>query len=382
MDQVHERLVPSRGPPRVAVVILHYQGFETLANCIESVVGSEYPNLTVVLVDNGSIDGSTDEAEKKYGNRINVLKLGKNLGFVRGYNAALRQVQADYVVLLNDDTVVDPYWLNSLVSAAESDPGIAACQPKLRWLSQPSYFEYNGACGGMLDMCAVPFTRGRLFDKAEEDIGQYDTNIDVFWASGAAMFLRYSALEEAGFLEDLFYAHMEEIDLSWRLRLRGYRVVSVPYSLVYHQGGSTGLDSKSFLKHRNNLFMMVKNYSTRSLVKYLPMRFMMDIGSVVYSTINRRAKMDTGGLRAYVWLVRNMRKVVMRRREIQSRRVVSDETILRSMAKPNVVFQYFLLKRLRFSQLGGLPLPTRKYLNGVPPEMIGKTETVAVQSIF
>jgi len=373
---------PPQRSPSVAVIILHYQGTQTLANCIDSVLGSDYPNLNVVLVDNGSVDGSTGEMERKHGEKIRVLRLGKNLGFVRGYNMALRQIQAEYVVLLNDDTVVDRHWLTGLVSAAEMDPEIAACQPKLRWLSQPSYFEYNGACGGMLDMCAVPFTRGRLFDRAEKDIGQYDTNIDVFWASGAAMFLRYSALEEAGFLDDLFYAHMEEIDLSWRLRLRGYRVISVPYSLVYHQGGGTVLDSKSFLKHRNNLFMMVKNYSIRSLVKFLPVRFFMDIGSIVYATVTRRSRVDTGGLRAYVWLVSNMRKVVRRRQDVQSRRVVSDQTILRSMAKPNVLIQYFLFKRLRFSQLGGLPLPTKKYLNGVPPEMIGKTETVALESVF
>ena len=142
------------------------------------------------------------------------------------------------------------------------------------------------------------------------------------------------------------------------------------------------MDSKSFLKHRNNLFMMVKNYSIRSLVKFLPVRFFMDIGSIVYATVTRRSRVDTGGLRAYVWLVSNMRKVVQRRQDVQSRRVVSDQTILRSMAKPNVVIQYFLFKRLRFSQLGGLPLPTKKYLNGVPPEMIGKTETVALESVF
>ena len=372
----------SHTDPEVAIVILHYEGFEGLCKCIDSVLLSRYSNLRVFLVDNGSVDGSVGRAEERYRDRINLLKLQGNLGFVRGYNVALKQIFSDYVVLLNDDTIVEPDWLNALVSVAESDGKIGACQPKLRWLSHPSYFEYNGACGGMLDSCAVPFTRGRLFDRAEQDLGQYDTSVDVFWASGAAMFLRRDALVEADFLDEMFYAHMEEIDLSWRLRLRGYRVVSVPSSVVYHLGGGTSLGSKSFLKHRNNLLMMVKNYSATSLLKYLPLRFLLDMASVLYLSIRRRVGLDTDPIRAYYWLLVNMRKVVRRRGEVQSRRLLSDKAIIRNMARPNVALQYFFLKRVRFSELTGLPLSMRSYLRNVSPELAGKTATMTLETIF
>src|SRR6267378_760828 len=372
----------SHPDPEVAIVILHYEGFERLRKCIDSVLLSRYPNFRVLLVDNGSVDGSAGRAEERYGDKIDLLKLQGNLGFVRGYNVALKQISADYVVLLNDDTIVEPGWLNALVSVAESDDKIGACQPKLRWLSHPSYFEYNGACGGMLDACAVPFTRGRLFDKAEQDIGQYDTNVDVFWASGAAMFLRRDALVEADFLDEMFYAHMEEIDLSWRLRLRGYRIVSVPSSVVYHLGGGTSIGLKSFLKHRNNILMMVKNYSAASLLKYLPLRFVMDFASVLYLSIRRRTRLDTDAIRAYFWMIINVKKVIQKRLDTQARRVLSDKDILSNMARPNIALQYYLLKRTRFSELTGLPQPLPNYLHNVSPEPAGKTATMTLDTIF
>src|SRR5438132_14199795 len=155
----------SHTDPEVAIVILHYEGFEGLCKCIDSVLLSRYSNLRVFLVDNGSVDGSVGRAEERYRDRINLLKLQGNLGFVRGYNVALKQIFSDYVVLLNDDTIVEPDWLNALVSVAESDGKIGACHPKLRWLSHPSYFEYKVACDGLLASFDVSFLHGSVIQR-------------------------------------------------------------------------------------------------------------------------------------------------------------------------------------------------------------------------
>jgi GT2 family glycosyltransferase len=344
-------------------VIVHFRGFDPLYNALRSVFESEYENLEVVLVDNGSADGSIQRAEKAFEGKLKILRTSQNLGFVRGCNFALKRIASVYAVLLNDDTVVDPKWLTRLVQEAESDSSIAACQPKLRMLSNPGFFEYNGACGGMLDRCGVPFTRGRLFDRTEEDFGQYDKTVDVFWASGAAMFLRLKAVEEVGYLDDLFHFHMEEVDLSWRLRMRGYRVVSVPSSVVYHLGGATPLSRTSFLKHRNNLLTLVKNYSLPSLARFFPIRILYDLMSLIYLAAKGKPRFGTDALRSYLWMILNLRQVIGVRRASQSIRTVSDKTIRSSMARPDIAFQYYLMRRHSFSQLRGLPLPTDSYLN-------------------
>ena len=352
--------------PSVSVIIIHVRGFDPLTNTLKSVLTSKYDNLQVILVDNGSTDGSIGLAQQTFGDKIRVLNTGGNIGFVRACNYALERVQGDYVVLLNDDTVVDPDWLTQLVDVAESDLSIVACQPKLRMLKSPDFFEYNGACGGMIDLCGIPFTRGRLFDKAEEDFGQYDKTVEVFWASGAAMFLRRSAAREVGYLDDLFYFQMEEIDLSWRLRMRGYKVVSVPSSIVYHLGGGTPVLRTSFLKHRNNLLMLAKNYSLRSLVVFLPIRLFMDAGYLAYLSFKGKSKFGLDAFASYVWMLRNMRKVIQTRKASQNMRLVPDRVIRSSMAKTSVAFQYYVLGRRAFSQLSGLPLPRSSYVNEGP----------------
>jgi len=363
-------------------VIVHFRGFEHLYNALRSVFESDYDNLEVVLVDNGSADGSIERAEKAFEGKLRILRSSENLGFVRGCNFALKRIATDYAVLLNDDTVVDPKWLTRLVEEAESDSSIAACQPKLRMLSNPSFFEYNGACGGMLDLCGVPFTRGRLFDRTEEDFGQYDKTADVFWASGAAMFLRLRAVAEVGYLDDLFRFHMEEIDLSWRLRMRGYRVVSVPSSVVYHLGGATPFSSTSFLKHRNNLLTLVKNYSLPSLARFFPIRGLLDFMSLIYLAAKGKPKFGMDAFRSYLWMILNLRQVIETRRAAQSIRTVSDKTIRSSMARPNIALQYYLMKRHSFSQLSGLPLPTNSYLNQDAISTGKSGRTLEVGSVF
>ena len=374
--------MPSNRDPAVSIIIVHVRGFDSLYNALKSVFESEYDNLEVVLVDNGSTDGSTQRAERAFEGKLRVLRTLENLGFVRACNYGLRRITSIYAVLLNDDTVVDPKWLARLVEEAETDSSIAACQPKLRMLSNPSFFEYNGACGGMIDLCGVPFTRGRLFDRTEEDLGQYDKTVDVFWASGAAMFLRLRAVEEVGYLDDLFHFQMEEIDLSWRLRMRGYRVVSVPSSIVYHLGGATPVPRTSFLKHRNSLLTLVKNYSMSSLARFFPIRMLLDFTSLIYLAAKGKRRFGMDALRSYVWIVLNLRLVIASRRAAQMIRRVSDTTIKSNMAKPTIALQYYLMKRHSFSQLSGLPLHRDSYLNKETNDAAKTGRLLEVGSVF
>jgi hypothetical protein len=349
--------------PSVCVIIVHYKGLEMLGKCLKSVFNTDYGNFRVILVDNGSDDDLHQYATEADRHKIDIVRSNVNLGFVSGNNLALRQVRTDYVVLLNDDVVVDSKWLIELIHEAEEDKKIGACQPKLRSLGDPRFFEYNGACGGMLDVYGVPLTRGRIFDLAEEDFGQYDKPVEIFWASGAALFLRTTVIRQVGLLDETFYAHMEEIDLCWRIRLGGYKVMSVPNSVVYHLGSGTMLPEKFYLKNRNNLITIIKNYSGWNLLRFLPLRIVQDFFSFIYYLIKKERTRSMPILRAYVWLLKNFRLALSRRHTTQRIRRVDDKEIIDAMVKKSVAIQHYLLGRKYFSQLNGLPLEIESYMN-------------------
>lgn len=332
-----------------------------LRKCFESLFKTDYQHFQVFLVDNGSNDDLSEYA-RSYEGRVTLIRSDVNLGFAAGNNLALRQARADYVVLLNDDVIVDPDWLAELVYEAERDPTIGACQPKLRSLRDPRFFEYNGACGGMLDIYGVPLTRGRIFDLAEEDNGQYDKPVEIFWASGAALFLRGSVIREVGLLDEMFHAHMEEIDFCWRMRLSGYKVLSVPTSVIYHLGGGTPLPEKFYLKHRNNLIAIMKNYSGSSLLRFLPLRIVQDFFSFTYYLAKKDTARSMPILKAYSWLLKDLSSVLSSRYTVQRRRKVGDKCIINAMVKKSVAIQSYLLKRKYFNQLSGLPRELTYYM--------------------
>ncbi|MBW2288549.1 MAG: glycosyltransferase family 2 protein [Deltaproteobacteria bacterium] len=254
--------------PLVSVIIPHYAGTEILIQCLATLNSSSVePEFEVILVDNASSDGSVVEAQRKFPN-IRVLHLDENQGYAGGCNRGIEVARGKYVMLLNDDTEIDAACVSELAQTAEKDPTVAACQPKIRSLREPSQFEYSGAAGGLMDVYGYPFSRGRLMDDVEVDEGQYDEPVEIFWASGVCMFIRKQVLDEVGAFDETFFAYMEEIDLSWRFHLAGHRVVYVPTAVVYHIGGYS-LERKNvrrmFLNHRNSMIMLFKNYSARSL---------------------------------------------------------------------------------------------------------------------
>ena len=265
---------------KISVVILNWNGVGMLQKFLPGVIKySQGEGVEVCVADNGSTDESVAWL-RTYCPDVRLIVLGKNYGFADGYNKALEQIEAEYVVLLNSDVEVTSRWLEPMVAYMDSHPEVAACQPKIRSERNKGYFEYAGASGGYIDKYGYPFCRGRIFDVVEKDKGQYDSVVSVFWATGAALFIRLKDYREAGGLDGRFFAHMEEIDLCWRLGSRGRGLVCVPQSVVFHVGAATlkkESPRKTFLNFRNNLLMLYKNLPEKELNKVLWIRGLLDI---------------------------------------------------------------------------------------------------------
>ncbi len=262
----------------VAVVILNYNGVDFLKKFLPSVLKSNYENLSIHVADNGSSDTSIALLKTTFP-EVKIIDLEDNHGFAKGYNLALDQVDADYLILLNSDVEVTQNWINPIIELMERDKTIGACQPKIKSYHAKDYFEYAGASGGWMDRLGYPFCRGRIFDKLEKDQGQYNTTSEIFWASGAAFFVRGKLFKALGGFDPDYFAHAEEIDLCWRIKRAGYKIMVKPRSEVYHVGGGT-LDylnpRKTYLNFRNTLFTILKNEPKRKLLWLIPTRLILD----------------------------------------------------------------------------------------------------------
>ncbi len=262
---------------RVAVVILNYNGADMLRTFLPGVVECS-PEAEVVVADNASTDDSVGVVTSLFPT-VRLIRLERNWGFADGYNKALEQVDAEYSILLNSDVEVTKEWIAPMLAALDADSNVVACQPKILDYKRKTHFEYAGAAGGFIDRYGYPYCRGRIFDTLEEDKGQYDTVCDISWATGAALMIRTAEYRASGGLDGRFFAHMEEIDLCWRLRARGSRILCVPQSTVYHVGGATLSKSnpkKTYLNFRNNLLMLYKNLPQEELPSVMRMRCLLD----------------------------------------------------------------------------------------------------------
>ncbi|MCC6727591.1 MAG: glycosyltransferase family 2 protein, partial [Saprospiraceae bacterium] len=262
----------------VAVVILNYNGRNFLEKYLGSVLETSYANYQVYVADNASKDDSVEYLRKHYP-QVKIIQLRENFGFSKGYNLALQSLDEDYFLLLNSDVQVPANWLEPMVEVMEKDPTIAALQPKIRALGKPEFFEYAGAAGGWIDSLGYPFARGRIFDTVEKDNGQYDNPVEIFWASGCCMMVRGPLFHGFGGFDNDFFAHLEEIDLCWRFKRAGYKIMFTPRSTVYHLGGGTlGYHSpyKTYLNFRNSYYTLLKNQGVLKLAYLLPLRLMMD----------------------------------------------------------------------------------------------------------
>lgn len=293
---------------QTAVVILNYNGAGMLRRFLPSVI--EYSHeASIYVADNGSSDESCDVVRNEFP-AVKLMVLDHNYGFAEGYNRALAQVDEEYAVLLNSDVEVTRGWLSPMTQFLDFNPEVAACQPKLLSFKQKDFFEYAGAAGGFIDKWGYTFCRGRIFNTVERDSGQYDDTTDVFWATGAALMIRNEVYKNNGGLDGRFFAHMEEIDLCWRLRSRGYRIACVPQSHVYHVGGATlkkENPQKTYLNFRNNLLMIYKNAPDCQLKKIMLFRKVFDnvaalkfLASGDYAAFKavRKARRDFKGMRS------------------------------------------------------------------------------------
>lgn len=263
---------------KLAIVILNWNGAEMLKKYLPSVLQYSREEAVVYVADNASTDNSITLLKEQFP-EVRLILLEKNWGFAEGYNKALEQVDAEYYLLLNSDIEVTPNWLTPLLSFMDSHQEVAACQPKLLSIFQRDSFEYAGACGGYLDRYGYPFCRGRIFDIVEQDKGQYDEPAKVHWATGAALLVRALIYKEVGGLDGRFFAHQEEIEMCWRMRIKGYQIYCLPDSKVYHVGGGTLPKSnpmKTYLNFRNNLTMLYKCIPEKDLKPVMRLRWFLD----------------------------------------------------------------------------------------------------------
>ncbi len=302
---------------RIAVVILNYNGEKLLRQFLPSVIANS-GEAAIHVADNGSSDSSVFILEAEFPT-VNRIPLRRNFGFCGGYNRALKEVDADYYVLLNSDVEVTPGWLEPMSRLMDENPHIGAVQPKILSYTKRSHFEYAGAAGGFIDRFGYPFCRGRLFEHVEQDHHQYDDIRPVFWASGACMMIRSRLFHQfAGFDED-FFAHMEEIDLCWKLQRAGSAVYYCGLSTVYHLGAGTlgyGSPRKAFLNFRNGLTMIVKHYSSSELLTRLPVRVALDWIAGLMFLLKGKPRLTWAVIRAHGAIIRRLSGTLRKRSEI------------------------------------------------------------------
>ena len=335
---------------KVAVVILNWNGEAMLRRFLTTVVRYSCDEAEIWVADNASDDASVQLLREHFPS-VRLIQLDKNYGFAEGYNRALAQIEAEYYVLLNSDVEVTHHWLTPLVEYMDAYPDVAACQPKLLSEANRDYFEYAGASGGFIDRYGYPFCRGRIFNTVEEDNGQYDYIIDILWATGACMLIRSADYREVHGLDGRFFAHNEEIDLCWRLRQRGRRIVCIPESEVYHVGGGTlpkSNPTKTFLNFRNNLTMLYKNLPDGELKGVMRVRRVLDYVAALKMLVADRSWADFKAVvKARRAFYRWRHNFDDDRREIGRTRTASPS----ERVDYSILWQYYVKGRKTFSRL-------------------------------
>jgi GT2 family glycosyltransferase len=334
--------------PSVAVVILNWNGKALLEQFMPGVIKSVYPNLQLIVGDNNSTDDSVAFLKANYP-QVRVIVNDHNYGFAEGYGRVLDQVEADYYVLLNSDVEVPENWIQPVIDAMEVDSNIAVAQPKIKWQKNKSQFEYAGAAGGYLDLHGFPFCRGRLFDTVEIDTNQYEDQREIFWASGAALFVRSKCWKEAGGLDPDFFAHMEEIDLCWRLKNLGYKVIYCPKAEVYHVGGGTlnaNNPYKTYLNFKNNLVIMQKNLPLNDAYSRVFIRMCLDFIAWIHFLLQGKSDFAWAINKAHYHFLQNLSRNGKKRTAKQI-----DFLKHTGQYPSSIVWAYFIKKIRFFSQL-------------------------------
>lgn len=327
-----------------AVVILAYNNEQFLEKFLPSLIRFTSPVVDLWVVDNASTD-ATEETIKRDFRSIKYLRFDKNWGFAGGYNKAINEIHSENLVLLNSDVEVTEGWLEPLLSKLEED-GVGAVQPKVKSYHRKTHFEYAGASGGFLDILGYPYCRGRIFDTLEKDESQYDNDQEVFWATGACLAIKRKHFLASGAFDDDFFAHMEEIDMCWRIQMNGLKNFCIPSSHVYHVGGGTlqeGSPRKTFLNFRNSLLMLFKNLPTVAVLPIIFLRLLLDGVVAMKYLIGGEGKLFTAVLKSHFSFYALIPRYLTKRKKIQRNRV--------QRAPFSIVWQYFVLRNKTYNQI-------------------------------
>ncbi|MCK9423152.1 MAG: glycosyltransferase family 2 protein [Bacteroidales bacterium] len=330
----------------IAVIILNWNGRKYLEKFLPTLLKCSNNEAEIIVADNASTDDSVTFIKTHYP-EIRIILNAENAGFAQGYNLALKLVKADYYILLNSDIEVTGNWIQPVIELMESDPMIAACQPKIRSYDEPKKFEYAGAAGGFIDKYGYPFCRGRIFLSIEEDHGQYDEPCEVFWATGACMFVKADIFHQVGGFDEDFFAHMEEIDFCWRLKNNGYRIMYCPYSTVFHIGGGTLPKAswrKTYFNFRNNFFLLYKNLPQERLFSVFAVRLFLD-GIAAFKFLFQAGFKDFWAVtRAHMSFYRSLGKTRLKRRTLI-------QGSMKNVFGKKIVFEYYIKGARKFSDL-------------------------------
>ena len=331
---------------KIAIVILNWNGKTFLEKFLPALVLHTPSWAEIVVADNASSDDSIEFIRSRYP-KIRLIENGENYGFAKGYNVALQQIDAEYYCLLNSDIEVSVEWVEPIINYLDNNCDVAICQPKLLSFAQKDHFEYAGAAGGFVDKYGYPFCRGRLFDCVEKDEGKYDNVKEIFWATGACMFIRSKIYHELSGLDDDFFAHMEEIDLCWRAKNAGYKVMYIPDSTVYHVGGGTlpkNSPRKTYLNFRNNIILLYKNLPAYRIPWVFSLRLALDMVAAVRFLFDSGWGDFAAVFKAYFSFYGSLRKNRKKRSRTPHRKVSQTYT-------KSIVFEYYIHRKKQFSDL-------------------------------
>ena len=329
---------------KLAIIILNWNGEKFLSQFLPILIQFTPSYSEIIIVDNASTDNSISFLKTHFP-LIRIIQNNENGGFSKGYNDALRQIEAEYYCLLNSDVEVTKNWVEPIITLLDNNQDIAVVQPKLLSYNDKTKFEYAGACGGFIDYLGYPFCRGRVFEYIEKDDGQYDDAIELFWATGAALFVRSKVYHELNGLDEDFFAHMEEIDFCWRVKNRGYKIMVEPKSVIYHVGGGTlpkNSAKKTYLNFRNNMFLLLKNLPKNKLLPVFFIRFHLDQIAALFFLFQGHWKDAWAVLRAQLSFIRQFRKIK------QKRNMVNKQVYPQIFPK-SIVFEYYIKKKKKFN---------------------------------
>jgi len=339
---------------KVSIIIPHWNGIETISECLESLSHTNFDSFEIIVSDNASTDGSQKWIKDNYP-KVRLLENDQNYGYAGGCNKGAEIANGKFLLFLNNDTVQDPDWLGHLIRCIEKNDEIAAVQPKILNYFDKNIFDYAGGSGGHMDMFCYPFARGRLFLEQEKDKGQYDTAEQCFWASGTSILVRKDLFNEAGEFDKVFFAHMEEIDLCWRLQAMGYQIWVEPRSIVFHKNAvSLPMHShrKYYLNHRNSLLMLLSNYSLPNAFYIGTIRIMLEFIALVYAIVKFDMNHASGIIRSLSWVVLHPFTIMVRRKRFKKLRKFKDSHILKKLFnKPIVLLHYLSGKKTYFEMV-------------------------------